>query len=77
MELGIEDEEKKLYKQADDVADNVLDSLEKANEEIPTRTYNSSNARYSFQMNVYVQKLDSNELDNIFNYINKRFGAEY
>ncbi len=40
-------------------------------------TYNSKSAKYSFNMNVYCQKLDNKELDNIFNYINNRFGAEY
>lgn len=77
MELGIEDEEDKLYKQADEVAENVLDTLEKPNEQANSRTYNSKSDRYNFQMNVYCQKLDEKELDNIFNYINYRFGTEY
>ncbi len=40
-------------------------------------TYNSKSAKYNFNMNVYCEKLDEKELDNIFNYINRRFGAEY
>lgn len=77
MELGIEDEEDNLYKQADDVAENVLDNLDKQNELSASRTYNSKNAKYSFSMNVYCQKLNEEELDKIFNYMNRRFGSEY
>lgn len=40
-------------------------------------TYNSKNAKYSFSMNVYCQKLNEEELDKIFNYMNRRFGSEY
>ena len=81
MELGIKDEENEVYKQANDVADNVLENLEnidipKSKEKI-SKTYNSKNSRYIFNMNVYCEKLDETELNNIFNYINKRFGAEY
>lgn len=39
--------------------------------------HNSRSARYSCNINVYCNKLDENELNNIFNYINRRFGAEY
>lgn len=78
MELGIKDEEKKLYKQADDVAENVLENLENERDfKKSTKTYHSQNARYNFTMNIYCQKLDENELDKIFNYMNKRFGIEY
>lgn len=77
MELGIGDEEDKLYKQADDVAENVLDNLDKQNELSASRTYNSKNDKYSFSMNVYCQKLNEEELDKIFNYINRRLGSEY
>jgi len=53
---------------------NIENSLDKQN---AIKTYNSKNSKYSFQMNVYCQKLDNEELDNIFNYINRRFGTEY
>lgn len=77
MEKGIEEEEDNLYKQTDDVAENVLERLDKPNKFNPTKTYKSEKANYSFQMNVYCQNLNEKELDNIFNYINKRFGTEY
>mgnify|MGYP001088572330 CR=1 FL=1 len=77
MELGIEDEETKLYKQAEDVADNVLDNLDNQNKSTLSKTYNSKSDKYNFSMNVYCEKLNNEELDKIFNYINKRFGVEY
>lgn len=89
MELGIEDEEDNLYKQANNVAENILDTLNKPNttrkqdvlfedkKEEKSNIHNSRNARYSCNINVYCNKLDENELNNIFNYINRRFGAEY
>lgn len=77
MELGIEDEEDKLYKQANDVAENVLDNLNKQNELSASRTYNSKNTKYSFSMNIYCQKLNEEEMDKIFNYVNRRLGSDY
>ena len=77
MELGIEDEEKKLYKKTEDVAENVLDNLNKENKEKASRTYRSSSTKNNITINVYPQKLDNKELDNIFNYVNRKFGDEY
>ena len=41
------------------------------------KTYNSQKTENKFTMNVYCEKLNNEELDKIFNYINKRFGVEY
>lgn len=40
MEKGIEDEEKSLYKQTEDVAENVLDSLDGINADVKTNYTN-------------------------------------
>ena len=77
MEKGIEEEENNLYKQADNVAENVLEHLNKSNKLNTTKTYKSEKSSYSFYMNVYCQKLDEKELDNIYKFVNKRFGTEY
>lgn len=77
MELGIKDNEQSLYNKAEDVADNVLDNLEVENGNKLLQKNSSNVNKNSFTMNVYCQNLNKEELDNIFNYINKRFGLEY
>lgn len=57
MEKGIEEEEDNLYNQTEDVADNVLDSLEKVNSNIRTNNdYNNT---------VSLEDIDYNKLSNV------------
>ncbi len=84
MAKGIDDNKSKLIKSVKNMSSEVKDELEtingediETNKDIPLNKYNTNNEKYIFNMNVYCQKLDNKELDNIFNYINKRFGTEY
>lgn len=76
MEEGIKDEENKLYKQTEDVAENVLDNLDKPLK-ASNNTMKTSNNNYSFQFNIYPQKFDEKEMENILNYLNGKLGIEY
>lgn len=57
MEKGIEDEEDNLYKQTEDVANNVLNSLDNINPNVGLKD-NYSNA-------VFTENIDYNKLFNI------------
>ena len=57
MEKGIEEEEDNLYKQTEDVANNVLDSIDNINPNVGLKD-NYSNA-------VFTENIDYNKLFNI------------
>lgn len=59
MEKGIETEEDNLYKQTEDVADNVLDSLNGINPNVKLNT--SASRNNSFEM-----KIDYNKMADAF-----------
>lgn len=47
------------------------------NENKSKRSMTKNENKYNFTMNVYCQDLNKDKLNDIFNYINNRFGAEY
>lgn len=82
MTEGIDKNKSKLTNSVRKMAQEAKDEMQ-FNEEgdlfgqKASKTYNSRNANYNFTMNVYCQKLDESELENIFNYVNRRFGTQY
>lgn len=83
-ELGLEDEEKDLYKQIDSMSNNILNKFNA----IKTSGLNLGNlssnvldkTRNIFttpQITFNVQQLNQEQLDACFNYINKKFGSQY
>lgn len=84
MANGIDKNKSKLIKSVRNMSNDVRDELDSINQDeteisknASLNRFNNSKSNYVFNMNVYPQKLDEQELDNIFNYINKRFGTEY
>lgn len=84
MAKGIDDNKLKLTKSVRNMSQDVADELQNINDtevnqesKNTAKTYHSQNSKYNFTMNVYCQTLDENQLDTIFNYMNKRFGIEY
>lgn len=82
MAKGIDKNKSKLTNSVRKMAQEAKDEMQ-LNEESDlsgqkvSKTYSSRNANYNFTMNVYCQKLDESELENIFNYVNRRFGTQY
>lgn len=83
-ELGLEDEENKLYKQADAISHNLLSKFRGITTkgismgEMNSRIVDSTKTIFTTPQIVFnVQELDEARLNQCFNYVNRKFGSQY
>ena len=80
-ELGLEDEENKIYRQVDDIANKLKEkfsSIMPNMSQIKQSVMDNTQTIFTTPNIVFnVQKMDEANLDTAFNYVNKRLGSQY
>ncbi len=76
---GIKDNKSQLINEVDNMTQEMSDTLKQTPTTLAlgNRNYNRRTSNNHLELNIYCQKLDEKEMDNIFKYVNRRLGTEY